>query len=108
VVSNATYRLRIVNAGSLGYFNFAIAGHTLTVIAMDAMPKKALVVNSIDIASGQRVDVLLQTKMSASNYSIGVITNWRGNDTTAAGGGYAVLHYQGANTYSSELPPPPE
>lgn len=47
-----TYLLRLVNAASLGYFNFAIAGHSLTIIGTGSSPTALSVVNSVELSAG--------------------------------------------------------
>ena len=106
ITKGEIYRLRIVNVATLAYFNFAVAGHELTIIGVDGTAVKPLTVRSLDITSGQRIDVLLYTQnVPISNYTIGIITNWRGNDTTVSGGTIATMHYTGATSISAIIPP---
>lgn len=100
VEQGRTYKFRIVNVAAASYFNIAIAGHPLTVIAWDATATQPMLLNSLDIAPGQRFDILLTTNLTLASYTIKVITNWRGNDTSNAGIGCAVLQYKGATSTS--------
>lgn len=47
-----TYLLRIVNAASLGYYNFAIAGHTMTIVGTGSSVTLPTVVNSVELSAG--------------------------------------------------------
>ncbi|XP_020171022.1 laccase-15 isoform X3 [Aegilops tauschii subsp. strangulata] len=54
-----TYLLRIVNAALHEQYNFKIAGHEFTVVAIDANYVKPYTTDTIVIASGETVDALL-------------------------------------------------
>ncbi|KAL5211186.1 hypothetical protein ABZP36_022033 [Zizania latifolia] len=60
VQNGSTYLLRIINAGLTNDMFFAIAGHRLTVVAIDAHYTKPVTVDYIMIAPGQTMDVLLE------------------------------------------------
>ncbi|KAG8072408.1 hypothetical protein GUJ93_ZPchr0006g43150 [Zizania palustris] len=60
VQNGNTYLLRIINAGLTNDMFFAIAGHRLTVVAIDAHYTKPVTVDYIMIAPGQTMDVLLE------------------------------------------------
>ena len=86
VQKNMIYRVRIVNAANLAYYNLAIAGHNLTLISQGSTPIQLVVVKSLDIAASQRFDFLLNThNMLSLTYQISIVTNWRGLDTTPSG-----------------------
>lgn len=86
VQKNMIYRVRIVNAANLAYFNLAIAGHNLTLIGQGSTLIQPVVVKSIDIAASQRFDFLLNTRnMLPLTYQISIVTNWRGLDVTPSG-----------------------
>lgn len=85
VIQNKIYRFRIVNAASLGYYNFAIAGHNLTVVSSGATPTKPVKLQSLDIAAGQRFDILIDTSLPSAAYRISIKSQWRGNDITPSG-----------------------
>lgn len=60
---NRRYLLRLVGATSLSTIVFSIDQHPMTVVELDGtMVKPKLNVNSIEIASGQRYAVMIQTK----------------------------------------------
>ena len=78
------YRVRLLNAAALSYYNIAIAGHNMTLISTGGQQTKRTVFNSLDIAPAQRYDFLIQASTVESLYKIKIQTNWRGNDTTNA------------------------
>lgn len=49
VKPNETYRLRILNAGALSYYNMAISGHNMTVIEAGTTSTKQNQLYSLDI-----------------------------------------------------------
>nr|CAB3451097.1 unnamed protein product [Digitaria exilis] len=55
-----TYMLRVINAGLTNEMFFGVAGHNLTVVGTDASYLKPFTVESIMIAPGQTMDVLLE------------------------------------------------
>jgi FtsP/CotA-like multicopper oxidase with cupredoxin domain len=55
-----TYRFRIINSAQLIMFNYAIANHNLTVVAVEGTYlANPFVVESLDVAPGERYDVLV-------------------------------------------------
>lgn len=85
VKPNKIYRLRILNAASLSYFNIAISNHDLTIIKAGTTITKQTVLNSLDTNSGERFDVLIKTSTMIGLYNIQIQSNWRGNDMKASG-----------------------
>lgn len=63
-----TYLIRLVNALMDEEFFFAIAGHNLTVVGMDGSYLKPFTTSYVMIATGQTMDVLLQTNQSPGRY----------------------------------------
>ncbi|TVU25683.1 hypothetical protein EJB05_28188, partial [Eragrostis curvula] len=59
VQSNSTYLLRIINAGVNLPFFFKVAGHTFTVVGMDATYTTPHKTDVIVVAPGQTVDALM-------------------------------------------------
>ena len=49
-----TYRLRVINAGSLTYLTLVFEGHNMTIVAADATLTEPLNVSSLDVNAGQR------------------------------------------------------
>ena len=54
VQAGKTYRIRIINAGSLLYSTVCFGRHNVTIIAADAYPVNPLTVSCVDINLGQR------------------------------------------------------
>ncbi|OJJ54443.1 hypothetical protein ASPSYDRAFT_159918 [Aspergillus sydowii CBS 593.65] len=59
VEENTSYRLRLINAALDTHYKFMIDNHTLTIISMDLVPIKPYTTTSINIAMGQRYDVIV-------------------------------------------------
>lgn len=62
------YRLRLVNVATDGHFQFSIDGHTLTVVATDLVPIVPYTTDSVLVAIGQRVDVIVEANAEAGDY----------------------------------------
>ncbi|KAL4880552.1 Cupredoxin [Aspergillus karnatakaensis] len=60
-----SYRLRLVNGALDTHFKFMIDHHVLEVIAMDLVPVKPFVVESVSLAMGQRYDVIVHANQAA-------------------------------------------
>ncbi|KAK9030474.1 hypothetical protein V6N11_031900 [Hibiscus sabdariffa] len=68
VESGKTYLLRIVNAALNDELFFAIAGHNMTVVEVDAVYTKSFVTQAILIAPGQTTNVLVRADRSPGRY----------------------------------------
>lgn len=68
VESGRTYLLRIINAALNDELFFAIAGHSLTVVEVDAVYTKPFTTQSILIAPGQTTNVLVQANQKPGRY----------------------------------------
>ncbi|WOL14487.1 laccase-11 [Canna indica] len=68
VESGKTYLLRIINAALNDDLFFAIAGHNLTVVEIDASYTKPFTTDAIVISPGQTTNVLLQANQSPGRY----------------------------------------
>ncbi|KAJ5115081.1 hypothetical protein NUU61_000840 [Penicillium alfredii] len=64
--SGKKHRLRLGNAACDTHFKFSIDHHALTVIATDLVPIKPYTTNVIDIAIGQRYDVIVHANQAAT------------------------------------------
>lgn len=63
-----TYRIRLVNSATDGHFQFSIDGHSLTVIGADLVPLVPYDTDSVLVAMGQRVDVLVTADAGSGDY----------------------------------------
>jgi FtsP/CotA-like multicopper oxidase with cupredoxin domain len=61
------HRLRLINAGAEAQTRFSIDGHNLTVIATDFVPVNPFTVNFVNLAIGQRIDVLVHANGKAGD-----------------------------------------
>ncbi|KAL5722774.1 laccase [Ranunculus cassubicifolius] len=106
VIQGKTYLLRIINAVMNDHLFFKVAGHTFTVVAVDARYTEPYKTDIIVIAPGQTVDALVTANQPAGNYYMAshvysptpFLDFINGTTTT-------VLHYEGASTSSTPLMP---
>ncbi|XVE76181.1 hypothetical protein DITRI_Ditri12bG0152300 [Diplodiscus trichospermus] len=68
VEAGKTYMLRIINAAMNDQLFFAISGHKMTVVEIDASYTKPLTTRVILIASGQTTNVLVKADQPPSRY----------------------------------------
>lgn len=68
VTAGSSYRLRLVNGAMDTTFRFSIDNHTLTVIASDLVPIVPYETESVNVAIGQRYDVIVTANQDAGNY----------------------------------------
>ncbi|DBA96798.1 TPA: hypothetical protein ACH3X3_012965 [Trebouxia sp. C0006] len=94
VTAGKTYRVRIINGGSLLYQTVCFEGHNVTIIAGDATPTEPISFGPcVDINSGQRYDVLLTANATVGNYWVTAQPQYR----MGSPNGFAVLQYEGAD-----------
>ena len=85
-----TYRLRIINSAQLVMMNFAIASHNLTIVQVEGTSVKPFEVETLDIAPGQRFDVLVTADQEPGTYWIETTVRERDIPTLI---GRAILQY---------------
>ncbi|CAF1343253.1 unnamed protein product [Rotaria sordida] len=99
VQNNSTYRLRLINSGSVFSLKFSIDQHPLKVIASDGVPfAQPIIVDQLIIGLGERYDVIidnLTTINNTINYWIRVDTMDKNNNTRWHG--LAILQYAATN-----------
>lgn len=66
--SGKSYRLRLVNTAIDTLFRFGIDNHTLTVISTDLVPIVPYEAEMINVAIGQRYDVIVTADQDPGNY----------------------------------------
>lgn len=111
VQSGNTYLLRIINAALNEELFFKIAGHTLTIVEVDATYVKPVKLDTIVIAPGQTTNVLLNANQNSGKYLVAAspfldTPNVAVDNVTAT----ATLHYSGTLASSPTtitIPPPP-
>ncbi|KAF7922626.1 uncharacterized protein EAE98_008152 [Botrytis deweyae] len=94
-VEGTKYRLRLINVGIDSHFEFAIDGHTLTVIANDLVPIVPYTTDTLLIGIGQRYDVIVEANAAADNYWI------RGNWGTTCSANMEAANATGILRYDS-------
>eukprot|EP00850_Spirogloea_muscicola_P004259 SM000018S03624 [mRNA] locus=s18:317222:321070:- [translate_table: standard] len=99
-----TYRWRIVSAASLSTLNLVVEGHRLTVVVADGWLMQPFTVSTLNIYSGQAVEVLLTTSKVAKNYWIGINVRGRKPSTPT---GLAVLNLAGVSRSALPTTAPP-
>ncbi|KAI0246638.1 laccase 2 precursor [Lactifluus subvellereus] len=95
VVKNLRYRLRLVSISCDPAYNFSIDGHSLTIIEVDGINHKPLVVDSLEIFAGQRYSVVLKANQPIGNYWIRALPNV-GIESYTGFANLAILRYLGA------------
>ncbi|OVA18060.1 Multicopper oxidase [Macleaya cordata] len=68
VVPGKTYLLRIITAALNDELFFAIAGHNMTVVEIDAAYTKPFTSQALQIAPGQTINVLIRTDQAPGGY----------------------------------------
>ena len=94
VPQGKTIRMRIGSVAELSFMNLAIEGHNMTVIEADGKPVIPFQVQSLDVNSGQRYSVLINTTQANDSYWISVKTRHRKGVVT----GQATLKYFGSGS----------
>ncbi|KAF8259957.1 Cupredoxin [Lactarius quietus] len=75
VVQGMRYRLRLVSISCDPAFTFSIDSHRMTIIEVDGVDHEALVVDSLQIFTGQRYSVVLNANQAIDNYWIRALPN---------------------------------
>ena len=93
VTAGMTYRLRLINAAAMSFLNFAVEGHSFTVVEIDGHYVEPYTSTSIELNTGNRVSVLMTADQDVANYWATASTRFRDNLRT----GSAVFRYAGAD-----------
>jgi len=98
-----THRLRLVNMGINQWVHVGIDNHPFTVIAADFVPVEPFQATSLNIAVGQRYDVIINATQSVGNYWLRVGTGGRcdGPNANAANVG-SIIRYAGADNVNPD------
>ncbi|KAK4786135.1 hypothetical protein SAY86_002824 [Trapa natans] len=95
-----TYLLRIVNAVVDDELFFAIGGHNLTIIGVDAAYVKPFTASYILISPGQTMDVLITTDRPLGHYYMASRQYKSGNNAPDLNIGSAIIEYAGEYNFS--------
>lgn len=95
LTEGTSYRLRLVNAAIDTHFKFMIDNHTLTVIAMDLVPIEPYETTVLDIAMGQRYDVIVTADQAsvASDFWLRAIPQSACSDNDNTDDIKGIIHY---------------
>lgn len=105
VEQGKTYLLRIVNAALNDELFFAIAGHSMTVVEVDAVYTKPFTTEAILIAPGQTTNVLVKANQVPGRYFMAARTFMDVPLATDNNTATAILQYKGVpNTVVPILP----
>ncbi|XP_010543748.1 PREDICTED: laccase-22-like [Tarenaya hassleriana] len=109
VESGKTYMLRIINAALNDELFFKIAGHTLTVIEVDASYTKPFSADTLFLGPGQTTNALLTADQSSGKYLITISPFMDTIVTVDNVTGTAFLHYNDTTSspslVSDKIPP---
>ncbi|RAL12378.1 oxidoreductase tpcJ [Aspergillus homomorphus CBS 101889] len=67
------YKFTLINAGSLLEYSFWIDGHNLTIIAVDFVPIEPYVTDAVNVALGQRYEVVYCDEVNLLPKSVGIV-----------------------------------
>ncbi|PPQ88742.1 hypothetical protein CVT25_008549 [Psilocybe cyanescens] len=95
VEQNKRYRFRLVSMSCDPNFTFNIDGHTMTIIEVDGVNVKPLVVDSIQIFAGQRYSFVLNANQTPGSYWIRANPNVANIIGFDGGVNSAILRYAG-------------
>ncbi|CAK5278112.1 unnamed protein product [Mycena citricolor] len=89
------YRFRVVAMSCDSSFDFSIDGHTMTIIEVDSINHKPLIVDQITIYAGQRYSVIITANQPVGNYWVRANPDV-GNTGRDGGINSAIFRYAGA------------
>jgi len=89
VQAGNTYRFRIISAAALVMMNLAISNHNMTIVQVEGTNVEPFTVDSLDVAPGQRYDVLVTMDQTPRTYWIETTVRERQMNIK----GQALLHY---------------
>ncbi|KAJ7136937.1 yellow laccase [Mycena epipterygia] len=98
VAPGKRYRFRLVSMSCDPNWIFSIDGHFMTIIEVDGVNTQPLVVDSIQIFTGQRYSFVLNATQPVSNYWIRAQPNAAANQGFVNATNSAILRYVGAPT----------
>ncbi|THV50112.1 hypothetical protein BGAL_0164g00030 [Botrytis galanthina] len=95
VESGKSYRFRLVNSAIDSQFKFSVDSHTMTVMAMDFVPIVPYQTEILNIAIGQRYDVVITANQAsvASDFFIRAIPQSSCSENDNSDNIRGVLHY---------------
>ncbi|KAJ1988712.1 ferroxidase fet3 [Coemansia sp. RSA 1358] len=99
---NKTYRIHLVNMGSLYSVKVSLPGHNISVVEVDGIYTEPLEVDLIDIATAQRYSILVKTHDTADfNYRFNITMHV---DFFPYSPGKSPITYMGDIIYNDDAP----
>jgi FtsP/CotA-like multicopper oxidase with cupredoxin domain len=92
------FRLRIINTSSDQHLKFSIDQHVMTVMAADFIPIEPYQQTVLNVAIGQRYDVVVEANQPVGNYFMRAVPALDCSATNHPEGGFAIVSYEGAGT----------
>lgn len=92
------YLLRLVNTAADTHFKFTIDNHTMEVISADFVPIQPYTTDVVNIAMGQRYEVIVTANATAGDYWMRAIAQAACSDNTNADNIRAIIRYDNTST----------
>lgn len=100
--SGESYLLRLVNTAADTHFKFTIDNHTMQVIATDFVPIQPYTTDVVNIAIGQRYDVIVTANAAADNYWMRAIAQSACSDNGNPDNIKGIIRYAGLGNSTAE------
>ncbi|KAK4941553.1 hypothetical protein LTR10_018572 [Elasticomyces elasticus] len=95
------HRFRIINSSSQNLYVVGFDAHNMTVIAADFVPIKPYDTPTLNIAIGQRYDVIVETNQPVGSYYVRAVIQTgcpSGGANSGLGTANAIMNYAGSNS----------
>lgn len=96
--SGTKYLLRLVNPSADTHFKFTIDNHTMEVIATDFVPIQPYTTDVVNIAIGQRYDVIVTANANADNYWLRAIAQTACSNNANPDNIKGIIRYDSTST----------
>lgn len=96
--SGTKYLLRLVNVAADTHFKFTIDNHTMEVISADFVPIQPYTTDVLNIAIGQRYEVIVTANASADNYWMRAIAQTACSDNANPDNIMGIIRYDNSST----------
>jgi len=98
IQSGKKHRVRFINSAIDTHFKLSLDGHNMTVIAMDFVPVIPFSIQVLDIAMGQRYDVIIEADQTATNYWFRSIPQSSCSENDSTNDIRAIVRYDNSST----------
>lgn len=96
--SGSKYLLRLVNVAADTHFKFTIDNHTMEVISTDFVPIQPYTTDVLNIAIGQRYEVIVTANATADNYWMRAIAQLACSDNDNPDNIMGIIRYDNTST----------